>query len=141
MPASETKVATSARLAPSRLPIEGPSAWVGADMRGRQAEWTYRLSPPEIVEIETAMKAVQARGLDIADIRRDDFPLPTLGPVLDRLRIEVLDGRGFVLVCGMPVEDRPMAESAMAYWGVGTYFGNALAARARASAGACIRPR
>ena len=125
MPAPETKVATSARPAPSRLPIEGPSAWVGADMRGRQAEWTYRLSPPEIVEIETAVKAVQARGLDIADIRRYDFPLPTLGPVLDRLRVEVLDGRGFVLLRGMPVEDRPMAESAMAYWGVGTYFGNA----------------
>jgi hypothetical protein len=94
-------------------------------MRGRQAEWTYRLSPPEIVEIETAVKAVQARRLDIADIRRDDFPLPTLGPVLDRLRVEVLDGRGFVLLRGMPVEDRPIAETAMAYWGVGTYFGNA----------------
>src|ERR1700731_3159567 len=125
MPAPETKVATSARPAPSRLPIEGPSAWVGADMRGRQAEWTYRLSPPEIVEIETAVKAVQARGLAIADIRRDDFPLPTLGPVLDRLRVEVLDGRGFVLLRGMPVEDRPIAESAIAYWGVGTYLGSA----------------
>src|SRR6202048_954147 len=43
----------------------------------------------------------------------------------DRLRVEVLDGRGFVLLRGMPVEDRPIAESAMAYWGVGTYFGNA----------------
>src|ERR1700730_2880401 len=125
MPDPETKVATSARPAPSRLPIEGPSAWVGADMRGRQAEWTYRLSPPEIVEIETAVNAVQPRGLDIADIRRYDFPLPTLGPVLDRLRVEVLDGRGFVLLRGMPVEDRPIAESAMAHWGVGIYFGNA----------------
>src|ERR1700738_2376627 len=114
MPAPETKVATSARPAPSRLPIEGPSAWVGADMRRRQAEWTYRLSPQEIVEIETAVKAVQARGLDIADIHRYDFPLPTLGRVLDRLRVEVLDGRGFVLLRGMPVEDRPIAESAMA---------------------------
>jgi len=63
MPAPDTKVATSARPAPSRLPIKGRSAWVGADMRGRQAEWTYRLSPPEIVEIETAVKAVQARGV------------------------------------------------------------------------------
>jgi hypothetical protein len=62
-------------------------------MRGREAEWTHPLSPREIVEIETAMKAVHARGLDIADIRREDFPLPTLGPVLDRLRAEVLDGR------------------------------------------------
>jgi hypothetical protein len=78
MPAPETKVATSARPAPSRLPIEGPSAWVGADMRGRQAEWTYRLSPPEIVEIETAVKAVQARGLDIVDIRRYDLVQPHL---------------------------------------------------------------
>ncbi len=62
MPASETKVATSAQPAPPRPPIEGPSAWVGVDMRGREAEWTYRLSPPEIAEIETAVKAVQARG-------------------------------------------------------------------------------
>ena len=94
-------------------------------MRGREAEWTYRLSPLEIVEIETAVKAVQPRGLDIADIRREDFPLPTLGPVLDRLRAEVLEGRGFALLRGMPVEDRPIAESATAYWGVGTHFGSA----------------
>jgi hypothetical protein len=30
-----------------------------------------------------AVKAVQARGLDIADIHREDFSLPTVGPVLD----------------------------------------------------------
>src|SRR5947199_862566 len=123
MPAS--KAATSAQSVPPRPPIEGPSAWVGVDMRGREAEWTYHLSPPEIAEIETAVKAVQARGLDIADIRREDFPLPTLGPVLDRLRAEVLEGRGFALLRGMPVEDRPLAESATAYWGVGTHFGSA----------------
>ena len=115
MPAPKTKIATSARPAPPRPPIEGPSAWIGADMRGREAEWAYRLSPPEIVEIETSVKAVQVRGLDIADIRREDFPLPTLGPVLDRLRTEVLDGRGFALLRGMPVEDRPIAESATGY--------------------------
>src|SRR6202048_2245058 len=83
------------------------------------------LSPPEIAEIEAAVRAVRARGLDIADIRRRDFPLPTLGPVLERLRAEVLDGRGFALLRGMPVEDPPIAESAMAYWGIGTYFGSA----------------
>jgi hypothetical protein len=125
MPTSKTKIVTSARPAPSRPPIEGPSAWIGSDMRGREAEWTYRLSPSEIVEIETAVKAVQAGGLDIADIRREDFPLPTLGTVLDRLRAEALDGRGFAILRGMPVEDRPLAENATAYWGVGTYFGSA----------------
>ena len=125
MPAPETNVATSARSVPSRAPIEGPSGWIGADMRGREAQWTYRLSPPEIAEIEAAVKEVRARGLYLADIRRADFPLPTLGPVLDRLRAEVLDGRGFVLLRGVPVEDRPVAESATAYWGIATYFGSA----------------
>jgi hypothetical protein len=125
MHTTETQVIVPARSVPSRPSIEGPSAWIGADMRRREAEWTYRFSPSEIAEIEAAAKAVRARGLDIAEIRREDFPLPTLGPVFDRLRAEVLDGRGFVLLRGMPVEDWPIAESAIAYWGIGTYFGRA----------------
>src|SRR2546430_5536435 len=100
MTAAHTSETTLASRAPVRRPIEGPSAWIGADMRRREAEWSYCLSPSEIAEIETALKSVQARGLDIADIRREHFPMPTLGPVLDRLRAEVLDGRGFVLLRG-----------------------------------------
>ena len=116
---------------PLRRPIEGPSAWIGADMRLREAEWSYRLSPSEVAEIEAALKSVQARGLDIAAIRREDFPLLTLGPVLDRLRAEVLDGRGFVLLRGVPVEGRPIAESAAVYWGIGSYFGSARSQNAK----------
>jgi hypothetical protein len=131
MSATATDVMIQARHSPVRKPIEGPSAWTGAEMRGREAEWCYRLSPSHTAEIEAALQAVKARGLDIADIRRDDFPLPTLGPVLEQLRDEVLDGRGFVLVRGMPVEDRPIAESATAYWGVGSYFGSARSQNAK----------
>jgi hypothetical protein len=129
MSATATDVMTASR--PARTPIEGPSAWTAAEMRGREAEWTYRLSPSHIAEIEAALTAVQVRGLDIADISREDFPLPTLGPVLEHLRGEVLNGRGFVLLRGMPVEDRPIVESATAYWGVGTYFGSARSQNAK----------
>jgi hypothetical protein len=115
---------------PRRL-IKGPSAWTGADMRTREAEWTYRLSPAEVSEIEDAVRRVRARGLDLADVTRGDFPLPTLGPVLDRLRHEVLHGRGFVMLRGMPVEGRPIEQSATAYWGVGTYFGAARSQNAK----------
>jgi Taurine catabolism dioxygenase TauD, TfdA family len=116
---------------PLRRPIEGPSTWIGADMRLREAEWSYRLSPAEVAEIEAALKSVQARGLDIAAICREDFPLLKLGPVLDRLRTEVLDGRGFVLLRGVPVEGRPIAESATIYWGIGSYFGSARSQNAK----------
>src|SRR4051812_24000440 len=121
----ETQIAPHSRPVSTRPLVEGPSAWVGADMRKREAEWTYRLSPSDVAEIETAVAAVEARGLEIADIRRADFPLPTVGPVLDGLRADVLDGRGFVLLRGMPVEGRPIEWSATAYWGIGSYFGSA----------------
>jgi hypothetical protein len=111
--------------------VEGPSAWVGAEMRGREAEWTYHLSPSDIAEIEAAVAAVRGRGLDLAEIRREDFPLPTLGRVLERLCDEVLDGRGFVLMRGLPVEGRPLAGSATAYWGIGSYFGSARSQNAK----------
>ncbi len=108
-----------------RPPVEGPSAWIGADLATRPDEWTYRLSSADVMEIASASAAVRNRGLDIAEIKRADFALPTLGPVLDRLRYEVLNGRGFVLIRGLPVAGRPISECATAYWGIGTYFGNA----------------
>ena len=118
-------LAQAAAPPPMRQPIAGPSAWVGADMKRREAEWSYRLSASEIAEIEAAVRQVRARGLDLAEIGRADFPLPTLGAVLDRLRGEVLDGRGFVLIRGVPVEGRSMLDGATAYWGIGAHIGNA----------------
>ncbi len=113
-----------------RRPIEGPSVWTGVAMRGREDEWTYRLSPSERAEIEAAVAAVRARGLELAEITCADFPLPTLGLVLDRIRGEVLNGRGFALLRGMPV-DGTIEESATAYWGVGAYFGSARSQNAK----------
>ena len=55
MSATDTNIAASLR-----RPIEGPSAWVGADMRGRAAEWSYRLSPAEVAEIEAARERAAA---------------------------------------------------------------------------------
>jgi hypothetical protein len=98
MPAPENRVMNPARPMPSRLLIEGPAAWTGVEMCKREAEWTYRLSPAQVAELDAAVRAVQARGLDLADVRRADFPLPTLGSVLDRLCAEVLDGRGFAFL-------------------------------------------
>lgn len=103
--------------------VVGPSAWIGAELAKRPEDWTYRLSPIEIAEIEAATTAMCDR--DIATITCADFPLPTLGPALRRLRDDVLNRRGFVLIRGLPVEGRPINESATAYWGIGTYFGNA----------------
>src|SRR5271156_3504925 len=109
-------------LAPPRPLVEGPSGWIGAALARHPEEWIYTLSPVEIDEIEAAVANV--RGRDLADLSRADFAFPKLGPVLEQLRGEVLNGRGFVLLRGLPVEGRPIVDSAAAYWGVGTRFGN-----------------
>src|SRR4051812_27336339 len=116
---------------PPRPLVEGPSAWIGRELRSREDEWIYSLSAAEIAEIESATEQVRKRGLDIAGISRADFPLPTLGARLDAMREEILDGRGFVLIRGLPVEGRPVADSAASYWGIGTYFGNARSQNAK----------
>jgi hypothetical protein len=59
MPAIDAVVTRPPPYAPVRRPIEGPSAWVGADMRQREAEWSYLLSPAEVAEIETAVQAAR----------------------------------------------------------------------------------
>ena len=102
--------------------ITGASAWYGRDL-ARSEEWIRRLAPAELDELDAALRHTQRAGLDIARVTRREFPLPTLGPALDALRGELLGGRGFVLMRGIPVERYTIAEAATIYWGIGSYFG------------------
>ena len=122
------RVSTSASPRPL---IAGPSAWFGPDIAKRPEEWTYQLSTDEIAEIEAATASVRARGIDTADIRSADFPLPTFAAVLHKLRDEILNGRGFVLIRGLPVDNRPIADSASAYFGIGAHIGGARSQNAK----------
>jgi hypothetical protein len=106
-------------------PISGPSAWYGKDLEGSTA-WMYTFSDAELAELDDALKAARSTGHDIAELRQADFPLPNLAGTLHALREEVLRGRGFVLIRGLPIERYTMAESATLYWGIGSYFGHAV---------------
>jgi len=104
-------------------PIGGPGAWRGVDMAGRVDEWRYQLSGAEVAELDDAMR--RTREMDFIAVGRADFTLPSLGATFDDMRRELLTGRGFVVIRGVPVGDYTMEEAARVYWGLGTYFGNA----------------
>lgn len=103
----------------------GPAAWYGPEMAGRD-DWLMSLTAADITEIEAATKALVERQADIAAITARDFPLPTLAPALKtRVQDEVLDGRGFLLLRGLPVERWSMREAATAFFGLGSHLGSA----------------
>lgn len=112
---------------PFELPPEqsGPAAWYGPEIIKR-TDWQMPLDPAEIDEVETATKALASREADIASITAGDFPLPTLGPRLRaRVADEVLNGRGFLLLRGLPVERWTIREAATAFYGLGAHLGSA----------------
>ena len=119
MPAAENEAAN-----PPRPPVEA-----GRLDRRRDARARGGMDLPPVPRRSRGNRSRRPGGAvawaRIAEVRRADFPLPTFEPVLDRLRTEVVDGRGFVLPRGLPEEDRPTADSAMAYRGIDADFGSA----------------
>jgi hypothetical protein len=69
--------------------VRGPADWRGAELTDDR--WRYELTSAHRAEVR---EAVEVPG----------FPLPTLGPELRRLAGDVVDGRGFVLIRGIPIE-------------------------------------
>ena len=109
----------------------GAAAWHGPEMAAR-SEWLMPLTSADIGEIERAVEPLVARDADIAAISAADFPLPSLGPKLKaRVRDEVLSGRGFLVMRGLPVERWSLRASATAFFGLGAHLGNARSQNAK----------
>jgi hypothetical protein len=105
--------------------IDEPCAWTRGDLVKSQA-YLYCLSNAEAADILDAVDRVEDRGMDIKDIVRQDFDLPVFGPVLEDLREEIIHGRGFVFLRGLPVTGRSRYQQAAAFWGIGSYVGRAV---------------
>ncbi len=112
-------------------PIEGPSAWYGPDMAAEPTQWLYELDAAAIAEIDDAVAALTAANTPPLEVGKENFPLPTLGRSLEGIQDEVVNGRGFVLIRGLPVDTYTIEEAALAYLGIGAYFGWAIPQNAK----------
>jgi hypothetical protein len=111
-------------------PIAGPSAWRGEDL-ARSDAWIHTFTTAELSELHRALARIHARALTLPEITREEFPLLTLGPRLEALRQELLHGRGFVLLRGLPMERYALEDAATIYWGIGAWFGRPRSQNAR----------
>lgn len=99
---------------------EGEGAWRGPEMAARD-NWVHAFSAAQLGELEAAADSVAER--DIATLCSGDFHLPTLDPVLARIRADVVNGRGFCLLRGIPVAEWTLKQTARAYWAIGSRIG------------------
>ena len=103
--------------------VEDRSAWYGTDLEHCD-DWIERLSESEIAEVEHSFRQLHAQQIDFTSITARDVPLPTLAPRLQQILDEVLNGRGFVLIKGLPVERWTRREAAIAFLAIGVHLGN-----------------
>ena len=104
---------------------DNAAAWTATQMRER-TEWKVSFNPQEVTEICAAVSESIESKRSISEISRENFKLPVLGDKLIEIHRELIHGRGFVLLRGMPVQALNREEIIRAYAGVGAWFGTAV---------------
>jgi hypothetical protein len=93
-------------------------------MAGR-TDWIERLGDDALAELEAASSQLLATGADLCRLYPAEGALPLLGPRLRKIQAEVLDGRGFALLRGLPVRRWGRRQSAIAFMLIGACLGAA----------------
>jgi len=105
-----------------RAPITGPGAWRRADFSSPE-DWTYRLSPAALEELERAVKRMGNQQKSIAVLTAEDFPVSSLAGDVARLREELRAGRGFLVIRRLPVERYTQEQACRMYLALSSLFG------------------
>ncbi|KAE8365595.1 hypothetical protein BDV27DRAFT_126648 [Aspergillus caelatus] len=103
--------------------ISGPTVWKAEEYRDAPEKWTHRFTPEEIAELSATADQFLANKIPLTGISKSNFPLPNLSKRLVELRADLIDGKGFILFKGFPVQEWGNHKSAVAYMGLGTYLG------------------
>ena len=103
-------------------PLERGAEWRAADVADPEA-WTYRLTADEITELEAALAHARAHADNVLDVTKALFPLDTLVPVLAEIAEQLINGRGFQRISGLPVDWLGAGDASWIYWGVGMHLG------------------
>ena len=106
--------------------VGGAASWMGDDMQRHAQDWTIEFDDAQRHELLGALAAIESAGLDFLDLNRKNFVLPTVGPILRSIVDVLFDGRGFILLRGVPVESLSERQIELMYWGMGLYVGIAL---------------
>lgn len=105
----------------TRKPVSGPSAWKPGDLE-EDTSWRFSVTPEQIEDLDNALADVKRRGMAFKEITTSDFPLPSMGGLLEDVAHQIRDGRGIATLSGIPT-DHPYEDLERLYWGLCTHLG------------------
>ena len=97
-----------------------PAVWYRADWE-QCDDWIIELTEKEIRELKNAVSLSQA--VPIVEMSACSFTLPSLASRIRKLRNELIHGRGFGVLRGLPVYEWDRESLARAYYGIGCHLG------------------
>ncbi|TGO14059.1 hypothetical protein BTUL_0059g00450 [Botrytis tulipae] len=103
--------------------ITGETVWKAEDYINNPERWVHVFNEEEIAELSAVADKFIADKIPLTGISQDTFRLSKLSALLASIRAETLNGKGFILFKGFPVEKWGNHKSAVAYMGLGTYLG------------------
>ncbi|WP_369394811.1 hypothetical protein AB5J72_50510 [Streptomyces sp. CG1] len=110
-------------------PSPPPTAWTGASLR-RSPLWGYPLTGRQVAELTDALHRFKKSGHSyrtVADHGIDRSMLPLEGSVaelLDRVRTELEDGTGAVMLKKLPVDEFDEQDTAVLHAGISAHIGH-----------------
>ena len=102
--------------------LTGPSVWNGNTFKDNDS-WVYNLSRDELCEIDSALKNLSAVNIKFPNFSKHDFRLPKLKFRLEEFANELENGRGFLVLRGLPVNYYTDDQVHVIYYGLGLNLG------------------
>lgn len=103
-------------------PILGPTAWKAADFPAKSA-FTIALDGEEQAAVRDRLAALASAQLAESAVEAAHVATPAIAALVRRIRRELTDGRGFLVLGGLPIEGHDAATIGNFFLGLGLMMG------------------
>lgn len=103
-------------------PLTGPAVWKGPDIANDTA-WVHHWSADALVVLDQALAHLKGLGKSFPRFDKNDFPIHALAAQLAAYADELENGRGFLLLRGLPIGRYTDSDIKAIYYGIGLHMG------------------
>lgn len=96
--------------------------WYARDLQ-ENTSWLHAIAAEHQQEILEALEYAKEQGCTVASIKKENFPLPTLGGLLSQMQYELDKGYGFSVIRNVPIAGLRIEDIELLYSGITAHFG------------------